>query len=214
MVIRRRQRRATAAARATEARYRRLQAFLQDARTFHGVEAETVPGLRMRAGADELVYLCIRGIYLFETQLDLTEPEGVRQRRAPTPVDQGELAVTDRRAVFTGVKQIRQWSWPSSIGISHAERGPWTTIDVSNRRRQFGVLYDDENREQIRFSIDLAVANATGARDELVRHIESELDTVVSAAADLGIVEEAAPHPDVEEAHEVQALEEEEGVEP
>ena len=181
MVIRRKNRRAADSVRAAEARTRQLEAFLDDARTFTGVSATTVPDLRLRANADERVYLCIRGVYLFETLLDLTEPDGVRQHGAPTPVDLGELAVTDRRAGFTGAKQIRQWSWSSLIGITHAANGPWTTIDVSSRRRQFGLLYDNENREQIRFSIDLAVATARGTRDEVIDRIAGELAHAVSA---------------------------------
>jgi len=194
MVIRRKQRRANAAERA-EARYRRLQAFLDDARAFEGVSAAAVPGLRLRANAEERVYLCIRGVFLFETHLDLTEPEGVRPRLPPTPVDRGELAVTDHRAVFTGAKQIRQWAWPAIIGITHAGHGPWTAIDVSSRRRQFGLLYDDENREQIRFSIDLAVATARRSRQDLINRIEAAIAEEVLAVPELGTLHDTAAHP-------------------
>ena len=194
MVIRRKQRRANATERA-EARYRQLQAFLDDARAFEGVSAATVPGIRLRANADERVYLCIRGIFLFETHLDLTEPEGMRPRHPPTPVDRGELAVTDHRAVFTGAKQIRQWAWPSIIGITHAANGSWTAIDVSSRRRQFGLLYDDENCEQIRFSIDLAAATERGNRQDLINRIEADMASAVVAVPELGTLHDTARHP-------------------
>ena len=89
MVIRRKSSRVSASDRAAAARLAQLQAFLDDARSFAGVEPETLPGLRVRANEDERIFLCIRGVFLFETNLDLTEPEGVRQPRAPTPISSG-----------------------------------------------------------------------------------------------------------------------------
>jgi hypothetical protein len=106
------------------------------------------------------------------------------------PIDRGELAVTSTRAVFTGSKQIRQWAWPHIIGITHAPKGAWTVLDVSSRRRQFGVLYDDENRDQIRFSIDLAAAGARGGRDDLIRRLSDEIANTVSASPGLGTIRE------------------------
>jgi hypothetical protein len=184
MVIRRNKQKGTAGTRAAEVRYRQLQAFLDDARTFEGVAAADVPGLRLRANEGERVYLCIRGVLLFETPLDLTEPEGARLSRAPDPVDRGELALTGTRAVFTGAKQIRQWAWANIIGITHSDRGPWTALDVSSRRRQFGLLYDNGNREQIRFSIDLASATALASRDQLIARLSEEIEEFARTVPD------------------------------
>ncbi len=190
MVIRRKTPRVSAPDRAAEAHLAQLQAFLDDARNFAGVEPATVPGLRVRTTEDERIFLCIRGVFLFETNLDLTEPEDARQSQPPAPIDRGELAVTNTRAVFTGSKQIRQWAWPHIIGIAHAPKGSWTVLDVSSRRRQFGVLYDDENREQIRFSLDLAAASAGDGRDGLIRRLSEEIASVVSASPGLGTIRE------------------------
>ena len=79
--------------------------------------------------------------------------------------------------MFTGTKQIRQWHWSQLADVEHSEDGMWTRIEVSNRRRTFGVMYDREIQEQIRFSIDLAVANTEGTRAELVERISREIES-------------------------------------
>ena len=74
-----------------------------------------------------------------------------------------------------GARQVRRWGWDQLASVEHADAGPWTSIGVSNRQREFGVLYDDAHRDEIRFSIDLAIANAHGTRADLVRQLADEL---------------------------------------
>ena len=161
----------TGAHRAAAARHEQLRGFLDDARSFEGVDAADVSDMRLRTDDGERVFLCIRGALLVELP--------TRAASAPTPIDQGEFVVTTARAVFTGTKQIRQWLWSNLERVEHSPGGPWTSIEVSNRRRTFGVLYDDRHLEQIRFAVDLAVAAAQGTRDELVGRLSDAL-----AAAD------------------------------
>jgi hypothetical protein len=155
-------------ARSTAARADQLQQLLADAQSFGGVAAVDVPDMRLRTTADERVFLCIHGASLIEPSED------------PDPIDRGEFVVTTVRAVFTGTKQVRQWAWSALDAVEHSEHDPSTTITVSNRRRTFGVLYDDEHRAEIRFSIDLGVAAAKGTRDELVGRISGELTELQS----------------------------------
>jgi hypothetical protein len=154
--------------RATAARYERLARFLEDAQTFNGVPAEDVPGMHSRIRADERVFLCVQGA-------SLITPPSDREAKAPRPIDYGELVVTNVRALFTGTKQIRQWGWAQLVDIEHSEAQPWSSIQVSDRSRTFGVLYDKDNQDEIRFSIELAVAIVQGKRNALIHLLSDEL---------------------------------------
>ena len=124
--------------------------------------------MHSRIRADERVFLCVQGA-------SLIAPPGDAGTPLPRTIDQGELVVTTARAVFTGTKQIRQWSWTQLVDIDHADRGPWTSIRVSDRVRTFGVLYDTDHQDEIRFNIELAVAVAQGKRDALIHLLSDEL---------------------------------------
>jgi hypothetical protein len=148
-------------------RYERLHRFLEDAQTFDGVDPADVSGMHSRIRADERVFLCVQGATLIAPHDTATQ--------GPRPIDQGEFVVTTARAVFTGTKQIRQWSWAQLVDIEHSDRGAWTSIQVSDRPRTFGVLYDKDHQDEIRFNIELAVAIAQGKRTALVRLLSDEL---------------------------------------
>ena len=167
---RRKDRAASAAARVAAVRRATLRRFLEDAQTFRGVEPAAVTGLHLQTTADERVYLCVQGATLIEPPED-SGPVGM----APRAIDQGEFVVTSTRAAFTGTKQVRQWAWSQLAGIEHATSGPWTSIEVANRRRSFGVRYDKEHQDEIRFSIELAVATAQGTREHLIHALLDEL---------------------------------------
>jgi len=164
MFNRRNDRRPTAAG----ARYERLHRFLEDAQTFDGVDPADVSGIHSRIRADERVFLCVQGATLIA-------PPNDAGAQGPRPIDQGEFVVTTARAVFTGTKQIRQWSWAQLVDIEHSDRGPWTSIQVSDRPRTFGVLYDKDHQDEIRFNIELAVASAQGKRNALIHLLSDEI---------------------------------------
>ena len=165
-----------ARARVPDRRNAQLRRFLEDAQNFGGVDEADVPDMRLHTTSGERVYLCAHGVLLFESEAEAAPGE-------PAPIDLGELAVTTTRAVFTGTKQIRQWAWPDLVRLEHAKLGPWTSISVSSRTRQFGVLYDDDHRDEIRFSIDLAIATAHGTREALIQRISAELSGTKTAHA-------------------------------
>jgi len=176
---------------------------VQEAQTFTGDDAASVPGLHMRAKAGERVYLCVQGAALVEPRRGPGHWEGrsqgvsvrvpgtrsmryrvgasrgqyVQGAERPTPIDNGELVVTDHRAVFLGQQQTREWDWSKLLGIEHADNLPWTSIAVSNRQKTSGVLYDVANEEQIRFTLDLAVATAEGTRPQFVAELTQELES-------------------------------------
>ena len=160
---------------AAAARDEQLQRFVEEAETFTGYDAGDVPGMRVHTGSGEGIFLCIHGAFLIEQR--------TRGEAHPAPIDQGEFVVTTTRAVFMGAKQVRQWPWARLVRVEHGGSPPWSSIVVSNRKRTFGVLYDNEHRDEIRFGIDLAAATAQGTRDELVRRLTNELTAARAATA-------------------------------
>jgi len=172
MLKRRRARGGSAAARVAALRYETLSRFLEDAQTFRGLEPGDVSGMHVQTTAGERVYLCVQGAMLTEPR---REPAQDSRESTPRTIDQGELVVTSTRAVFTGTKQVRQWLWSQLGSIEHADAGPWTSISVTNRSKLFGIRYNKEHQDEIRFIIELAVATAQGTRDFLIHTLKDEL---------------------------------------
>ena len=152
-----------------------LRRFLDDAQTFNGVAAGEVVGLHARLREDERVFRHVQRAFLIEPPGDSNNG---RVGEPPQRVDRGEFVVTTTRALFTGTKQIRQWVWANLVEIEHAARGPWTLMRVSDRQRTFGVLYDEDDRIDVRFGIELAVAIAQGNREAFIHHLNDELERV------------------------------------
>jgi hypothetical protein len=151
-----------------------LLRFVEEAQTFDGVAPGDVAGLHARLREDERVFRRVQGAFLIDPPAYSTDG---RVQQPARRIDRGEFVVTTTRAVFTGTKQIRQWVWTNLVDIEHAESGPWSSIRVSDRQRTFGVLYDDDDRVEVRFGIELAVALVQGRRDAFVRHLSDELHT-------------------------------------
>jgi hypothetical protein len=172
MLKRRRGRGTNAAAKVAAVRYETLSHFLEDAQTFKGVEPADVPDMHLQTIAGERIYLCVQGAMLIEPPGEPGQPSG---EQLPRTIDQGEFVVTSTRAVFTGTKQVRQWQWSQLNGIEHADAGPWTSIAVTSRQKTFGIRYNKEHQDEIRFIIELAVATAQGTRDFLIHTLKDEL---------------------------------------
>lgn len=113
----------------------------------------------------------------------------------PTPIDEGTFVVTDKRGIFTGQKQSREWTWSKLLGITHYEPG-WTAMAVSNRQKISGVGVDSDNVEHMRFLIELAVARATGSSiDDLRSDALADVAEARAALAALGPAAIAPPPP-------------------
>jgi hypothetical protein len=98
----------------------------------------------------------------------------VRDGERPTPIDEGTAVVTDKRLVFAGAQQAREWLWAKTIGLQHQDDAPWTAVPVGNRPKVSGIGYDDAHGPEIRFRLDLALAVATGTADAFVAELEAD----------------------------------------
>jgi hypothetical protein len=98
----------------------------------------------------------------------------VRDEEKPTVLDVGGVVITDKRVVFAGSKQAREWVWSKVIGLLHEDVGAWTAIPVSNRQKTSGVGYDEAHLAEVRFRLDLAFAVANGTSQELVDELEAD----------------------------------------
>jgi len=172
------------------------------ARTFSGVVGEEAAGCPIALKKDERMFFSVvGGALLVEPRRTAGHWEGrtqsvsvhvpgtksmryrvggnrgtyVQGEEVPTPIDEGSFTITSQRAVFVGSKASREWLWSKLLGVTHASDAPWTAIAVSNRQKVSGVAVDAANIDTVRFWIDLAIANATGTRDEFVRELEDQL---------------------------------------
>ena len=93
----------------------------------------------------------------------------------PAPIDMGTVTITDKRVVFQGTRQVREWAFSRLIGYQNDPKIPMTNLEVSNRQKVSGFLYDHEHAESVHFRLALAVAHHTGSVDDLVASLEREL---------------------------------------
>jgi hypothetical protein len=83
----------------------------------------------------------------------------VQGDEVPAPIDTGTVTITNQRVVFQGAKQAREWAFTKLLGYQHDPALPWTAIQVSNRTKVSGVLYDREHADEFHFRLALALAN-------------------------------------------------------
>lgn len=179
----------------------RLARLVELARQFRGVTANEIEGgAPVALKPDERIYFVLNGAALIEPRSAGGHWEGrsqgvsirvpgtksmryrvgankgryVRDGERPTPIDEGTAVVTDKRLVFAGAKQAREWLWTKTIGLQHQDDAPWTAIPVSNRQKVSGIAYDDPHADEIRFRLDFAQAVATGATDAFVAELEAD----------------------------------------
>ena len=92
--------------------------------------------------------------------------------------------VTSQRAVFTGQKHSREWSWSKLLGVTHYEPG-WTAMAVSNRQKVSGVAVGPEHHDAVDFWIDLAVAHANDTVTDVVDDCLDDVEQLTAALAAL-----------------------------
>jgi hypothetical protein len=127
-------------------------------------------------GGSQGVSVRVPGTKSMRYRVGSTRGSYVQGEETPTPVDEGSFTITNQRSVFVGTKASREWQWSKMLGVTHASDAPWTAIAVSNRQKVSGVACDAANIDTVRFWIDLAIANASGTRDELVNELETHLE--------------------------------------
>jgi hypothetical protein len=84
----------------------------------------------------------------------------------------GAVLITDRRLVFAGPGQSREWAYGKISGLSHDPAAPMTLIQVVDRPRASGLLVLPAVVETFRFHLQLGIADAAGERAALVAHID------------------------------------------
>jgi hypothetical protein len=125
----------------------------------------------------------------------------VRAPEEPTLIDHGTATITDRRAIFTGTRQVREWSWAKLLGITHDAARCATAIQVSNRQKVSGITYKGGDPEQVHLAFDVATALAEGRDDEVLTELRAMLPALAEDdqggdagdAADIDQSVEAAP---------------------
>lgn len=183
---------------------------LERARTFSGVTGRDVPdnvGIALKRG--ESVFCVVTNTALIEPRkgpgrwkgrsqgVSMPIP-GTRLRyrvgaskgefeageEKPTPIDEGTFVVTSQRAVFTGQKQSREWSWSKLLGVTHYDPG-WTAMAVSNRQKVSGIAIDPDRRDAVDFWIDLAVAHANDTVADVVDDCLHDVEELTAALAEI-----------------------------
>ena len=189
--------------------------------TFFGLTGSDLPDdMGVILKSDEALYCLVTGAVLIEPKKGSGQWQGRSQggsmpipgtrlryrigaskgsfqlgEETPTPIDEGTFVVTDKRGIFTGQKQSREWTWSKLLGVTHYEPG-WTAMAVSNRQKISGVGVDSANVEHMRFLIEFAVARATGSSiDDLRSDALADVAEARAALAALGPAAITPPPP-------------------
>ncbi len=160
-----------------------LAGLLDVAKAFSGVTRAEQPDMAVELHRDEHLFYAFTGAGLIEPRrlpghweggysgFSFRVARGVRWHvggtrghyvagaEVPTPIDTGVASITDQRVVFQGAKQSREWLFAKLLGYQHDPTTPWTAIQVGNREKVSGILYDREHAEQFHFRLALALAH-------------------------------------------------------
>jgi hypothetical protein len=88
--------------------------------------------------------------------------------------DHGMVTVTNKRVVFTGERNTREWTFAKLVSLHNDDTRPITTIGVSNRQKVSGFAYDAAAATDVRFKIALAIAHFQGTEAQLVASLDAE----------------------------------------
>jgi len=127
-------------------------------------------------GGTQGVSVHVPGTRSMRYRIGATQGSLVPGDEKPTLIDTGALTITDRRAVFVGAKQSREWDWAKVVGFHDDEVHRWTGIAVSNRQKISGVSYPADQAAGVRIALELGVALANGTVAELVSALQAERD--------------------------------------
>jgi len=96
----------------------------------------------------------------------------------PTIIDTGDATITDRRIVFQGAKQVREWPLAKLLGFTHDEHRCATAIQVSNRQKVSGLVYTGIDPEHVHLAMAVAAAIADGHEADAVAELRAMLPPV------------------------------------
>jgi hypothetical protein len=97
---------------------------------------------------------------------------------SPTVVDQGKFIISDKRAIFVGNKQSREFDWDNLLSYELQKLGKKNAIlylPVSNRQKVSGIASDLNSIEQVHQRVAFGVAVATGRKSEFLEILKREL---------------------------------------
>jgi len=174
------------------------RAALDTAQEFTGFSVDASPEpVPIVLEPDERVFLIIDGAGLIEARrgpghyqggsqgVSLHIAKGVSYRigaqrgtfvpgeERPTVIDHGVAVVTDRRVVFEGSGQTREWAFAKLVGVQHLPG--LTMIHVANRQRVSGVVYGEAGQDDVELRLDLAVAHFHGDVDRIVAGLKQHV---------------------------------------
>jgi hypothetical protein len=113
----------------------------------------------------------------------------VRSPETPTVIDRGDVTITDRRVVFQGRKQVREWAWNKLLGVAHDDKRCATAILVTNREKVSGITYEGVEPAHVHLALEVAAAIAEGDEADAVSELRGLLPSPPADDA------EAAPSP-------------------
>jgi hypothetical protein len=88
--------------------------------------------------------------------------------------DEGEAVVTNKRVVFQGGLNSREWAFNKLISVQHDPSKPISLIHVSNRQKVSGISYPADQAAQVRFALELGAAIESGSTWALVGSLQTE----------------------------------------
>lgn len=102
----------------------------------------------------------------------------IQGEESPTIVDSGRFIVTDKRAVFVGAKQSREFDWDKLLSYEIQSLNRNSSIiylPVSNRQKVSGIAADTASMESLFQRVAFGVAVATGRKDAFIDALKREL---------------------------------------
>lgn len=111
-----------------------------------------------------------------------TRGQATPGEETPTVIDKGTFVVTDRRGIFVGQRESREFDWSKLLSHNLAELRKNAFVlylPTSGRQKVSGIGADQRTAKDIEQRVAFAIAVATGRRDSFIRQIENELETLV-----------------------------------
>jgi hypothetical protein len=94
----------------------------------------------------------------------------------PETVDRGVVTITDRRVVFSGAVEEREWRYADDVAHHHLASAPVTMIRTSvDNGPATGFRYDVVVGALVHLRLATAIAHATGTQSALVTALRHEL---------------------------------------
>jgi hypothetical protein len=121
-----------------------------------------------------------------------------RAPEEPTLIDSGSATITDRRVVFQGTRDVREWDLTKLLGYLHDPERAITAIEVEGPEEVAGIAYAGVDPARVRLALDVAEACANGHEADAVADVRAMLppDPVVPVAPSQPATVPAGWYPD------------------